>query len=85
LSEVTKKYTKLLSAIKAQDGVICEEVPFIFFPEDSRENSVERQQMEKLAVSLCKACPVQKICLDYALAANEPYGVWGGTLADERR
>jgi hypothetical protein len=36
-----------------------------------------------LAKGLCAACPVQKMCLDYALRVTE-YGVWGGLTARER-
>lgn len=33
----------------------------------------------------CRGCPVIDRCLEYALDNNEPYGVWGGLTADERR
>jgi hypothetical protein len=85
LTEIAKKYQKLQFAIKAEGRVPCEEVPYVFFPEDAFVRSLERQQMESLAVKLCKMCPVKKLCLDYALAAGENYGVWGGTTAEERR
>jgi WhiB family transcriptional regulator, redox-sensing transcriptional regulator len=85
LKEIARKYQKLQFAIKKVGRVPCEEVPYVFFPEDAFVRSNERQQMESLAVKLCKMCPVQKLCLDYALAADEGYGVWGGTTAEERR
>src|SRR5687767_10551603 len=31
-----------------------------------------------------KVCPVRGECLDYALARNEPFGVWGGLSERER-
>ncbi len=34
---------------------------------------------------ICGGCPVQDDCLDWALATNEPHGVWGGLSAHERR
>jgi Transcription factor WhiB len=37
------------------------------------------------AVAGCRRCPVEVACLSYALAADERFGVWGGTLPDERR
>ena len=31
------------------------------------------------------ACPVIEQCRSYALAAQEPYGIWGGMTEEERR
>jgi hypothetical protein len=59
LTEIAKKYQKLQFAIKAEGNVPCEEVPYVFFPEDAFVRSRERQQMESLAVKLCKMCPVK--------------------------
>ena len=36
------------------------------------------------AVAACRRCPVASACLDYALAADERTGVWGGTTPAER-
>lgn len=33
----------------------------------------------------CARCPVREQCLEYALNAGEPEGVWGGRSAAERR
>ena len=33
---------------------------------------------------ICRACPARRDCLDWAIAADERAGVWGGTSADER-
>lgn len=37
------------------------------------------------AVAGCRRCPVSQACLEYALAADERFGVWGGTLPEQRR
>ncbi len=37
------------------------------------------------AKSICALCPVQEACLEYAIAAREKDGVWGGLTARERR
>lgn len=34
--------------------------------------------------NLCKACPVQKECLSYAIANPELVGIWGGLTSRER-
>lgn len=39
----------------------------------------------RAAKRICRACPVQAPCLDYALERGERYGVWGGLSERERR
>ncbi|MDT4891974.1 MAG: WhiB family transcriptional regulator, redox-sensing transcriptional regulator [Pseudonocardiales bacterium] len=53
-----------------------------YHPENERGPSRVRREMRAKAV--CARCPVIDNCLRWALAAREPYGVWGGTSADER-
>jgi WhiB family redox-sensing transcriptional regulator len=36
------------------------------------------------AKAVCARCPVIDSCLRWALAAREPYGVWGGLSVEER-
>ncbi|WP_134740023.1 WhiB family transcriptional regulator [Nocardioides sp. 503] len=35
--------------------------------------------------AVCARCPVVTPCLDHALDRQEPYGIWGGRSAAERR
>ena len=51
--------------------------PDIFFP--SRGQRTERGK------AVCRACPVQEDCLEYALEAGENIGIWGGYAAEELR
>jgi WhiB family redox-sensing transcriptional regulator len=49
----------------------------VFFPEkggSSRE-----------AKRICGECAVQTFCLEYALANDERFGIWGGLSERERR
>ncbi|MFC9355225.1 WhiB family transcriptional regulator [Rhodococcus sp. NPDC057014] len=39
----------------------------------------------RAAKQLCRGCPVRARCLNYALDAYEPHGIWGGYTEDERR
>lgn len=39
----------------------------------------------RMAVKLCKVCPVQRECLTYALTDDTPYGIFGGMFPRERR
>jgi len=36
------------------------------------------------AKAICRRCPLVQECLDYALAHNIRYGIWGATTAVER-
>lgn len=84
MKDSAKKYIKLQAAIIKNGGVVCEQVPHIFFPEDSYGEDVGYQAERRLAMKICSECPVQKLCADYAMTAREPYGIWGGTLPSDR-
>jgi WhiB family transcriptional regulator, redox-sensing transcriptional regulator len=51
--------------------------PEVFFPA-SHEADAEAKQH-------CVICPVRDECREYALAAGEEFGVWGGLSEDERK
>lgn len=36
------------------------------------------------AADACQPCPARTACASYAVDANEPAGVWGGTTPKER-
>jgi WhiB family redox-sensing transcriptional regulator len=40
---------------------------------------------EAHAKAVCHGCPVEDICLEYAIAQREDYGVWGGKSEAERK
>jgi WhiB family redox-sensing transcriptional regulator len=54
-----------------------------FFHPDG-ERGASRVRRESAAKSICRACPVRAECAAHALAAREPYGVWGGFTEAER-
>lgn len=54
-----------------------------FHPEGERGGT--RKRRDDAAKAICAQCPVINQCREYALAAQEPYGVWGGLSAEERR
>jgi WhiB family redox-sensing transcriptional regulator len=45
----------------------------------------EQGETAAIAKSLCKVCPVQKLCLADALLQRELFGIWGGTNRNERK
>lgn len=53
---------------------------------DTEEFYPDRDRIAiKRAKAVCDGCPVRQACLDYAVASNIEYGVWGGKSAAERR
>ncbi len=55
----------------------------VFFSPDA-ERGAAKQMREQGAKAVCASCPVIDSCREHALAAREPYGVWGGLTVDER-
>jgi WhiB family redox-sensing transcriptional regulator len=56
----------------------CREAdPSVFFPSDGAGVEAAR--------NLCATCPVQAVCLEYALRNRIDHGVWGGASERERR
>jgi WhiB family transcriptional regulator, redox-sensing transcriptional regulator len=53
-----------------------------FHPEKERGSA--RAAREEGAKQVCRRCPVIEPCRRHALAAQEPYGVWGGLSESER-
>ena len=37
------------------------------------------------ALAVCQSCPARRDCLDYAIANNERFGIWGGLTEQQRR
>lgn len=51
----------------------------------SKEPTAARLSREEAAKRVCARCPVMVECREHALLMPEPYGVWGGLTAAERR
>ncbi|MFJ6212743.1 WhiB family transcriptional regulator [Streptomyces sp. NPDC092296] len=66
-------------------GAACrrDEAGLFFAP--SKEPTAARLAREEAAKRVCARCPVLLECREHALAQPEPYGVWGGLTAAERR
>lgn len=61
-----------------QEQALCAQTdPEAFFPEKGGST--------RDAKRVCMACEVRAECLDYALAGDERFGIWGGTSERERR
>mgnify|MGYP001613945567 CR=1 FL=1 len=55
----------------------------LFFPPDG-ERSRARTRRIANAKAVCAHCPVLTDCRNYAVAAGETFGIWGGLTEDER-
>ena len=61
-----------------QDDALCAQTdPEAFFPEKGGST--------REAKRICLRCDVQDACLEYALAHQERFGIWGGFSERERR
>lgn len=61
------------------------EVSALFYPPMSSEMRRAKRAREARAKAICAVCPVQRHCLEHALANDERYGIWGGLTDRERR
>ncbi|MEV0191873.1 WhiB family transcriptional regulator [Kitasatospora purpeofusca] len=73
-------------------GAACKGVDTaLFYPEvDEDAEDIEAARAaagwaERRAKMICAGCPVNRLCLAAALERREPYGVFGGLNAAERR
>ena len=56
--------------------------PELFFPSGSTGAVLGQIQAAK---AICRSCPAQAPCLQFALETNQEAGIWGGTDEEERR
>jgi WhiB family redox-sensing transcriptional regulator len=59
------------------DALCAETDPEAFFPEKGGST--------RDAKRVCTGCPVRAQCLEFALANDERFGIWGGLSERERR
>ncbi len=61
-----------------QERALCAQTdPEAFFPEKGGST--------RAAKKVCLSCEVRPECLEYALASDERFGIWGGLSERERR
>jgi WhiB family transcriptional regulator, redox-sensing transcriptional regulator len=69
---------ELPAADQWQDRALCAQTdPEAFFPEKGGST--------REAKKICLGCEVRNDCLEYALAHDERFGIWGGLSERERR
>lgn len=80
LSLVATEFDDLFEAVEEQwqDRALCAQTdPEAFFPEKGGST--------REAKRICLGCEVRNECLEYALAHDERFGIWGGLSERERR
>lgn len=90
--KIAESYLRLSEAI-AENPPVCSEPDYrdLFFFEYHAsgrpiyELEVKARNKEAEAKIICNFCPVKALCAEYSILADEPYGVWGGITASERR
>ena len=78
-----------------EDGPLCAEPQFRdwfysegFIPQKGLSNAAYLHSVkvsEMSAKRICALCPLKQQCAEYAILANEEFGIWGGTTPEERR
>lgn len=80
LSLVPNEFDDLFDSVEEQwqERALCAQTdPEAFFPEKGGST--------REAKRICSGCEVKGECLDYALANDERFGIWGGLSERERR
>ncbi len=80
LSLVVDGFDELFEAVEDQwqERALCAQTdPEAFFPEKGGST--------REAKRICLGCEVRDECLEYALAHDERFGIWGGLSERERR
>lgn len=72
-------------SLRWQSRAACRDAdPELFFFEGDEQAPANAAQLEQ-ARQVCSRCPVRVQCGEYALAAFEEHGVWGGMTERDRR
>lgn len=80
LSLIVTGFDEMFDSIEEQwqERALCAETdPEAFFPEKGGST--------REAKRICLGCEVRDECLEYALAHDERFGIWGGLSERERR
>jgi WhiB family redox-sensing transcriptional regulator len=78
MTEVFPLFGGFDEEISWQERALCAQTdPESFFPEKGGST--------REAKRVCLACEVKAECLEYALAHDERFGIWGGLSERERR
>lgn len=88
--EIRKAYEELFYALDGSEpcydpDIANPDAPIHESPTDQYvENWTGKNMSKAAAEALCADCPVKDLCRNYAVLAEEPDGIWGGTRPIDR-
>ena len=71
-------------SLEWQEDAACRPYDNLLFFGEEGESELERQARESKAKAICRTCPVQEPCLEFAMETNQKYGIWGALTDKER-
>jgi WhiB family redox-sensing transcriptional regulator len=84
MADITRLPKPLIVHWEWQVRAACRGMDTVTFFHPPNERDAAREARIAQAKAICRGCPAINECLDHALRAREPYGVWGGLSEDER-
>lgn len=85
INEVIENAFETAEVTWREDAACLSQPGIVFFGLEDLESPTEKRTREDMAKTVCAGCSVQHQCLEYALSAREPYGIWGGLTEVERK
>jgi WhiB family redox-sensing transcriptional regulator len=78
--QLLSDFALVMQDFEWMDEAACRNVDGVnFFPDVSYDTE------SKLALKLCKECPVKEDCLEFAIVNEIDYGIWGGATPKQRK
>ena len=72
--------------VRWQDDAACSGMDTnLFYPPDYKDGRGKTKRPPIEVLEACMRCPVTDHCLNEAVSRDDPYGVWGGTTARQRK
>jgi len=84
VADTTRLPAPLVEHWQWQLQAACQGMDSSLFFHPANERNADREKRISAAKKICRHCPALTACLDHALRAREPYGIWGGLSEDER-
>ena len=85
MTDVSRLPGPMIDAWEWQYEAACRDLDTELFFHPEGERGSTRRRRAANAKAICATCPVIEQCRSYALAAQEPYGIWGGMTEEPRR
>lgn len=70
-----------LGVLREDGNIPCRNYPDAYFPEAGVTNNAP---ITRQAIEGCRQCPLMNLCAEYAIEADEEYGIWGGLTRQKR-